>query len=73
MVGMLGSNEEWQPVTSWSPRGDNNRNPDLVGPGRSIASYRVPDSTADVEVPSARVGSNLFLGSPLASSTTSRG
>ena len=50
-------------VPSWSARGDGNRNPDLVAAGRSIASYRVPGSTADVSAPSARYGDDLFLGS----------
>ncbi len=58
-----GLNEEYQPVTPWSSRGDNVRNPDLVAPGRSIASYRVPGSTADRANPSARYGNDLFLGS----------
>ncbi len=58
-----GANEENQHVTSWSSRGDNVRNPDLVAPGRSIASYRVPGSTADVSNPSARYGNGFFLGS----------
>ena len=58
-----GLNEEYQPVTPWSSRGDGMRNPDLVAPGRSIASYRVPGSTADLANPSARYGNDLFLGS----------
>ena len=58
-----GLNEEYQPVTPWSSRGDNSRNPDLVAPGQSIASYRVPGSTADLANPSARYGNDLFLGS----------
>ncbi|MGI9597195.1 MAG: S8 family serine peptidase, partial [Acidimicrobiales bacterium] len=58
-----GLDEDWQPVTSWSSRGDDNRNPDLVAPGRSIASYRVPGSTADLAVPEARRSGDLFLGS----------
>ncbi len=58
-----GFDEELQPVTSWSSRGGNVRNPDLVAPGRSIASYRVPGSTADQVNPSARHGQDLFLGS----------
>jgi len=58
-----GLNEEYQPVTLWSSRGDDVRNPDLVAPGRSIASYRVPGSTADLANPAARYGTGLFLGS----------
>ncbi len=58
-----GVNEEYQHVTAWSSRGDNDRNPDLVAPGRSIASYRVPGSTADAENPLARYDNDFFLGS----------
>ncbi len=36
---------------------------DLVAPGKSIASLRVPGSYADDSYPSARVGERLFLGS----------
>jgi serine protease AprX len=50
-------------VTSWSGDGDGVRNPDLVGPGRSIASYRVPGSTIDLAAPAARHGDDLFRGS----------
>ncbi len=50
-------------VPGWSARGNGARNPDLVAPGRSIASYRVPGSTVDVSVPGARVGDDLFRGS----------
>ncbi|MFO1539630.1 MAG: S8 family serine peptidase, partial [Chloroflexota bacterium] len=41
------------------------RNPDLVAPGRSILSLRVPGSYLDQEFPAARVGETprLFLGS----------
>ena len=49
--------------TEWSSRGDGIRNPDVAAPGRSIASYRVVGSMADVESPTARVGDDLFLGS----------
>ena len=50
-------------VPGWSARGDGHRNPDLVAAGRSVASYRVPGSTADLAAPSARYGDDLFLGS----------
>ncbi len=50
-------------VPSWSAQGDGTRNPDAVIAGRSIASYRVPGSTVDVTAPSARYGTDLFLGS----------
>ncbi len=50
-------------VPSWSGRGDQHRTPDLVAPGRSIASYRVPGSAADSMAPIGRYGTDLFLGS----------
>jgi serine protease AprX len=50
-------------IPVWSGTGDGVRNPDAVAAGRSIASYRVPGSTADVAAPGARVGDDLFLGS----------
>ena len=39
------------------------RNVDLVAPGRSITSLRVPGSNADDNNPQARVGADYFLGS----------
>ena len=36
---------------------------DLVAPGRSIASLRVPNSVVDIDHPDARVGSSLLKGS----------
>jgi serine protease AprX len=50
-------------VPAWSANGNGNRNPDVISPARSIASYRVPGSTVDIAVPSARYGDDLFLGS----------
>ncbi|MCP5029394.1 MAG: S8 family serine peptidase [Actinomycetia bacterium] len=47
----------------WTGRGDGDRNPDVMAPGRSIASYRVPGSTVDTAAPGARYGQDLFLGS----------
>ncbi len=52
-----------QDVPAWSAHGDGNRNPDLVAPGRSVASYRVPGSTIDTAYPNARWGDSFFLGS----------
>jgi serine protease AprX len=49
-------------VPSWSSRGLG-RNPDLVAPGRSIASLRDPSSALDLAHPEARVGDDLFKGS----------
>jgi serine protease AprX len=39
------------------------RTVDLVAPGKSIESARVPNSSSDVDHPEARVGSELFKGS----------
>ena len=49
-------------VPSWSSRGLG-RNPDLVAPGRSIASLRDPNSALDLAHPEARVGDDLLKGS----------
>ena len=37
--------------------------PDLLAPGKSVVSVRVPGSTIDESAPSARVGDNYFTGS----------
>ena len=50
-------------VPNWSGHGDGTRNPDIVAPGRSILSYRVPGSTIDTLMPSARYNDDLFRGS----------
>ena len=49
-------------VPSWSSRGLG-RNPDLVAPGRSIASLRDQNSALDLAHPEARVGDDLLKGS----------
>jgi serine protease AprX len=49
-------------VPAWSSRGTT-RNPDLVAPGRSIASLRDPNSALDLAHPEARVGDDLLKGS----------
>lgn len=49
-------------VSSFSNCGTN-RNVDLVAPGKSITSLRVPGAHADDIHPNARVGSDFFLGS----------
>jgi serine protease AprX len=55
-------NGVWQ-VASFASNGNGVRNPDVVAPGRSIQSLRVPGGRIDTEVPTARVGERLFLGS----------
>ncbi len=50
-------------VPTWSGRGNGDRNPNVVAPGLSIASYRVPGSTVDNACPDARYGDDLFKGS----------
>jgi serine protease AprX len=50
-------------VPSWSGRGDGIRNPSVVAPGVSVASYRVPGSTIDNAAPTARHGDDFFKGS----------
>jgi subtilisin family serine protease len=52
-------------VQPWSSSGDGERNPDLVAPGKSIASLRVPGSYLDLKHPEARVGDTprFFRGS----------
>ena len=56
-------------VPGWSGRGNGKRNPDVVAPGLSIASYRVPGSTIDSAVPSARLGDDLFKGTGTSQAT----
>jgi serine protease AprX len=50
---------------SWAPSGDGVRNPDVLAPGVSVMSLRVPGSRIDVEHPSGAVADDarLFLGS----------
>ena len=50
-------------IPSWSNCGTKARSVDIVAPGVSIASLRVPGSYADVNYPRARVGEHLFKGS----------
>jgi serine protease AprX len=48
-------------IPSWSARGDATRRPDLVAPGASVVSLRVPGSHLDLANPSALVGTSRFF------------
>ena len=50
-------------IPAFSSMGDGARNPDLVAPGVSVASLRVPGSAIDQAHPQARVATRLFRGS----------
>ncbi len=52
-------------VPKWAPSGDGVRNPDVLAPGDSVMSLRVPGSRIDRDHPAGRVDgdSRLFLGS----------
>ena len=50
-------------VPEWSSSGNGSRNPDLVAPGKSVASLAVPSSQLDQSYPSAKVGGRFFRGS----------
>ena len=50
-------------IPEWSSRGDGTRNPDMVAPGKSIASLRNPNATIDVMHPEGRINTRLFRGS----------
>ena len=50
-------------VADFSSRSRTPRVPDLVAPGTSVVSLRVPGSTLDTEFPSARQAGNFFRGS----------
>jgi serine protease AprX len=48
-------------IPPWSARGDATRRPDLVAPGASVVSLRVPGSRLDLANPSALVGTSRFF------------
>jgi serine protease AprX len=56
-------------VASFSSRGDGVRNPDVLAPGTSIVSLRVPGGSLDMQFPGARVGSRYFRGSGTSQAT----
>jgi serine protease AprX len=49
-------------VASWSASGDGTRNPDVVAPGQSVVSLRVPNSHLDAAYPGGRTGERFFRG-----------
>src|SRR3954454_611655 len=49
-------------VAPWSATGDGVRNPDVVAPGQSIISLRVPGGQIDTAYPGARTGERFFRG-----------
>src|SRR4051794_27623616 len=55
-------------VADWSSRGDGTRNPDVLAPGSSIVSYRVPGSFID-QSSEGRVGDALQRGSGTSQAT----
>ena len=55
-------------VADWSSRGDGTRNPDVLAPGSSIVSYRVPGSFID-QSSQGRVGDDLQRGSGTSQAT----
>jgi serine protease AprX len=55
-------------VADFSSR-DGLRPPDIVAPGTSVVSMRVPGSTLDAEFPVARVGEDFFRGSGTSQAT----
>ena len=50
-------------IADFSTRGDGTRNPDVVAPGASIQSLRVPGSWIDTQNPTAVLGERFFRGS----------
>jgi serine protease AprX len=49
-------------VGDWSATGDGQRNPDVVAPGQSVVSLRVPNSQLDAAYPGGRTGERFFRG-----------
>ena len=59
--------QDW--IAPWSSGGNEYRQPDVVAPGRSIMSFRVPGSMLDQQYPTAVVDGKYFLGSGSSQST----
>ncbi|MFW2381919.1 MAG: S8 family serine peptidase [Acidimicrobiales bacterium] len=62
-TGALNGRNVRDNVPTWSSAGDGERDPDLVAPGASIVSLRVPGSTLDQAYPDAVVGDRFMKGS----------
>jgi serine protease AprX len=59
-----GSNDPGNDVVAdFSSRGNSERRPDILAPGRSVVSLRDPGSVLDIDFPGARVGDDEFKGS----------
>ncbi len=56
-------------IPDWSSRGDGTRNPDVVAPGKSLQSLRVPGSFIDAQYPLGRINSRFFRGSGTSQAT----
>ena len=56
-------------VSSFSSRGNGSRDPDVIAPGKSVVSLRVPGSYLDDQYPDARVGTDYFRGSGTSQAT----
>jgi serine protease AprX len=48
-------------IPSWESRGNSERSPDVVAPGKSIVSLRDPGSFVDTQNPTARLGGSRFF------------
>jgi serine protease AprX len=68
LIAVGGSDGRGTPATdddivgSWSSSGDGTRNVDIVAPGQSVVSLRVPNSQLDAAYPGARTGERFFRG-----------
>ncbi len=64
-VGAIETYNSWgrgDKAPSWTSGGNSTRTPDVLAPGRSILSLRVPGSYLDQMYPSAVVGGKYFVG-----------
>ena len=65
-VGSIESYSSWgrgDTVPSWTSGGNTYRTPDVLAPGKSIMSFRVPGSFIDQQHPHAVVDDKYFVGS----------